>query len=97
MDREEPGPFLPHLFFPSSPFLSTCLQFLGVQTPVLHFVNFLSHCLGTFKFQKTELRKEGFNPAVVRDPLFYLDARKRCYVALDQEAYTRIQAGEEKL
>lgn len=72
------------------------LQFL-VQTPVLYFLNFLSYSLGTFKFQKTELRKEGFNPAVVRDPLFYLDARKGCYVALDQEAYTRIQAGEEKL
>lgn len=63
------------------------------------FLRFLPelHKTGTFKFQKTELRKEGFNPAVVRDPLFYLDARKRCYVALDQEAYTRIQAGEEKL
>lgn len=69
----------------------------------------LGHCLaptssspifllsGTFKFQKTELRKEGFDPAVVKDPLFYLDARKGRYVRLDQEAYTRIQAGEEKL
>ena len=44
-----------------------------------------------------ELRKEGFNPAVVRDPLFYLDARKGRYVPLDQKAYARIQAGEEKL
>uniref|UniRef100_A0A671FNM9 long-chain-fatty-acid--CoA ligase n=1 Tax=Rhinolophus ferrumequinum TaxID=59479 RepID=A0A671FNM9_RHIFE len=55
------------------------------------------HKTGTFKFQKTELRKEGFDPAVVKDPLFYLDARKGRYVRLDQEAYTRIQAGEEKL
>lgn len=52
---------------------------------------------GTFKLQKMELRKEGFNPAVVRDPLFYLDARKGRYVPLDQKAYARIQAGEEKL
>lgn len=73
----------------SSPFLS--------PTPALHFLTFLPHSLGTFKFQKTELRKEGFDPSVVKDPLFYLDARKACYVALDQEAYTRIQAGEEKL
>lgn len=65
--------------------------------PALHFLNFLPHSLGTFKFQKTELRKEGFDPSVVKDPLFYLDARTGCYVALDQEAYTRIQAGEEKL
>lgn len=52
---------------------------------------------GTFKLQKTELRKEGFDPAAVKDPLFYLDARKGRYLPLDREAYTRIQAGEEKL
>ena len=52
---------------------------------------------GTFKLKKTELRKEGFDPTVVKDQLFYLDARKGCYVPLDQEAYTRIQAGQEKL
>uniref|UniRef100_A0A7N5JZF9 long-chain-fatty-acid--CoA ligase n=1 Tax=Ailuropoda melanoleuca TaxID=9646 RepID=A0A7N5JZF9_AILME len=63
------------------------------------FLRFLPelHKTGTFKLQKTELRKEGFDPAVVKDPLFYLDARKGRYVPLDQEAYTRIQAGEEKL
>lgn len=63
------------------------------------FLRFLPelHKTGTFKFQKTELRKEGFDPSVVKDPLFYLDARTGCYVVLDQEAYTRIQAGEEKL
>lgn len=55
------------------------------------------HKTGTFKLQKTELRKEGFDPATVKDPLFYLDARKGRYLPLDQEAYTRIQAGVEKL
>ena len=38
-----------------------------------------------------------FVSSVVKDPLFYLDARKGCYVVLDQEAYTRILAGEAKL
>lgn len=52
---------------------------------------------GTFKFQKTELRKEGFDPAIVKDPLFYLNAQKCRYVPLDQGAYNRIQAGKEKL
>uniref|UniRef100_A0A2K6EUB2 long-chain-fatty-acid--CoA ligase n=1 Tax=Propithecus coquereli TaxID=379532 RepID=A0A2K6EUB2_PROCO len=63
------------------------------------FLRFLPelHKTGTYKFQKTELRKEGFDPAIVKDPLFYLDTRKGHYVPLDQEAYTRIQAGEEKL
>ncbi|XP_029058782.1 long-chain fatty acid transport protein 4 isoform X2 [Monodon monoceros] len=63
------------------------------------FLRFLPelHKTGTFKLQKTDLRKEGFDPTVVKDPLFYLDVRKGRYVPLDQEAYTRIQAGEEKL
>uniref|UniRef100_A0A8C8XQG6 long-chain-fatty-acid--CoA ligase n=1 Tax=Panthera leo TaxID=9689 RepID=A0A8C8XQG6_PANLE len=63
------------------------------------FLRFLPelHRTGTFKLQKTELRKEGFDPSVVRDPLFYLDTRKGRYIPLDQEAYARIQAGEEKL
>ncbi|MBV99034.1 Long-chain fatty acid transport protein 4, partial [Eschrichtius robustus] len=63
------------------------------------FLRFLPelHKTGTFKLQKTDLRKEGFDPTVLKDPLFYLDARKGRYVPLDREAYTRIQAGEEKL
>lgn len=52
---------------------------------------------GTYKLLKTELRKEGFDPAVVKDPLFYLNARQGRYAPLDQQAYTRIRAGEEKL
>ncbi|XP_039717373.1 long-chain fatty acid transport protein 4 [Pteropus medius] len=55
------------------------------------------HKTGTFKFQKTELRKEGFDPAIVKDPLFYLNAQKGRYVPLDQGVYNRIQAGKEKL
>lgn len=63
------------------------------------FLRFLPelHKTGTYKLLKTELRKEGFDPAVVKDPLFYLDARQGRYVPLDRQAYTRIQAGEEKL
>ncbi|XP_060156335.1 long-chain fatty acid transport protein 4 isoform X1 [Globicephala melas] len=63
------------------------------------FLRFLPelHKTGTFKLQKTDLRKEGFDLTVVKDPLFYLDVRKGRYVPLDREAYTRIQAGEEKL
>ncbi|XP_014719066.1 long-chain fatty acid transport protein 4 [Equus asinus] len=55
------------------------------------------HKTGTFKLLKMDLRKEGFDPAVVKDPLFYLDTRKCRYVPLDGEAYSRIQAGEERL
>ncbi|ELW61998.1 Long-chain fatty acid transport protein 4 [Tupaia chinensis] len=63
------------------------------------FLRFLPelHKTGTYKFQKTELRKEGFDPTLVKDPLFYLNTRKGGYVPLDQETYTRIQTGQEKL
>uniref|UniRef100_A0A2K6L805 Long-chain-fatty-acid--CoA ligase n=1 Tax=Rhinopithecus bieti TaxID=61621 RepID=A0A2K6L805_RHIBE len=68
----------------------------GCSEPRLHHF-FFPALPGTYKLQKTELRKEGFDPAIVKDPLFYLDAQKGRYVPLDQEAYSRIQAGEEKL
>nr|AAD11623.1 fatty acid transport protein [Homo sapiens] len=54
------------------------------------------HKTGTYKFQKTELRKEAFDPAIVKTRCsIYIE--KGRYVPLDQEAYSRIQAGEEKL
>ena len=102
-------PFLPRLPFPgSSPALLLCPSSTlaggrvpRTRAPALHPLTLLPPCLlppsGTFKLQKTDLRKEGFDPTVLKDPLFYLDARKGRYVPLDREAYTRIQAGEEKL
>ncbi|XP_038601672.1 long-chain fatty acid transport protein 4 [Tachyglossus aculeatus] len=52
---------------------------------------------GTYKFQKADLRRESFNPSVVKDPLFYLNAHLGRYLPLDAEAYGRIQSGEQKL
>ncbi|KFQ99380.1 Long-chain fatty acid transport protein 4, partial [Opisthocomus hoazin] len=38
----------------------------------------------TYKFQKTELRKQGFDPALVKDKLYFLDSREGRYLPLDQ-------------
>uniref|UniRef100_A0A3Q2QK54 Arachidonate--CoA ligase n=1 Tax=Fundulus heteroclitus TaxID=8078 RepID=A0A3Q2QK54_FUNHE len=52
---------------------------------------------GTFKFQKTELRRDGFNPAAVSDKLFFLDSSRGRYVQLDEELYRSIVSGKHKL
>uniref|UniRef100_A0A8C8RRJ3 Arachidonate--CoA ligase n=1 Tax=Pelusios castaneus TaxID=367368 RepID=A0A8C8RRJ3_9SAUR len=51
----------------------------------------------TYKFQKTELRREGFDPTVVKDRLYFLDSRQGCYLPLDVEAFRRIQSAQQKL
>ncbi|XP_062869788.1 long-chain fatty acid transport protein 4 [Trichomycterus rosablanca] len=52
---------------------------------------------GTFKFQKTELRCEGFDPNVVSDKLYFLDCTKGCYVQLNAELHRSIVSGKQKL
>jgi fatty-acyl-CoA synthase len=51
---------------------------------------------GTFKHRKVELVKEGFDPAAISDPLFFLDG-ERGYVPLDSELYGRIVRGEQRV
>jgi acyl-CoA synthetase (AMP-forming)/AMP-acid ligase II len=46
---------------------------------------------GTFKHQKVDYRHEGYDPARVRDPLFFLDADR--YVPLDAELFEKLRAG----
>ena len=53
--------------------------------------------LGTFKFQKTELRRDGFNPSSVSDKLYFLDSSRGRYIRLDEELYQSIQSGKHKL
>lgn len=49
---------------------------------------------GTFKLQKTKLRQDGFDLGVVKDKLFYYDAKVRQYLVLDEEKYAKIICGE---
>ena len=50
----------------------------------------------TFKHRKTELAAEGFDPAKIRDPLFYRAAGKN-YARLYAAAYRKVCAGEIRL
>lgn len=53
--------------------------------------------VGTFKFQKTELRREGFDPNVVSDKLYFLDCTRGCYVELNAELHRSIASGKQKV
>jgi solute carrier family 27 fatty acid transporter 1/4 len=48
---------------------------------------------GTFKLKKLDYKKEGFNPAVIKDRMFYLDPQSSEYKPLDQMAYDSIVSG----
>ena len=50
---------------------------------------------GTFKHQKVDYRREGFDPARVGDPLYFLEEDR--YVVLDAALHDAIVSGEKKL
>lgn len=52
---------------------------------------------GTFKFQKTELRRDGFNPSTISDRLYFLDSSRGRYNRLDEELYQSVLSGKHKL
>lgn len=63
------------------------------------FLRIRSHAelTGTFKYSKTELVRQGYNPAAIADPLYFDDPEAQAFVPLDQQSYERIQSGESRL
>jgi fatty-acyl-CoA synthase len=51
----------------------------------------------TFKQRKIELQKQGFNPSVIKDPLYVRDAETGRYSPLTPERYDEICSGTVKL
>jgi fatty-acyl-CoA synthase len=52
---------------------------------------------GTLKHVKSRLQREGYDVALVNDPLYFRDDDARTYVPLDAELQRRIEAGELEL
>lgn len=50
----------------------------------------------TFKQMKVKLAEEGFNPALIKDPLFYLEDNKG-YIPMTQETFNCIAEGRLRL
>lgn len=48
----------------------------------------------TYKQQKTNLVREGYDVMKIQDPLYYLNPGTKTYLPLDQGVYTRIMAGK---
>jgi len=70
-----------------SAYVSSALP--GYQRP--YFLRMLKEMriTSTFKHQKTDYRKEAYDPTVVSDPLFFFDGKR--YVPLDEALYRDIQ------
>ncbi len=47
---------------------------------------------GTFKHQKTDYRREGYDPAQVRDPLYFFDGER--YTPLDADIFEALNSGK---
>uniref|UniRef100_F7HXD7 long-chain-fatty-acid--CoA ligase n=1 Tax=Callithrix jacchus TaxID=9483 RepID=F7HXD7_CALJA len=52
---------------------------------------------GTFKHRKVTLVEEGFNPAVIKDALYFLDDTAKMYVPMTEDIYKAISANSLKL
>ncbi|XP_063170210.1 long-chain fatty acid transport protein 2 [Candoia aspera] len=52
---------------------------------------------GTFKYRKVQLAQEGFNPAVVKDTLYFLDDKQKTYVPLTEDIYNSICSNQWKI
>ncbi|KKL80219.1 hypothetical protein LCGC14_2006990, partial [marine sediment metagenome] len=51
----------------------------------------------SFKFKKVDLKKEGFDPEVIEDPLYIRVAYKSDYIPLSKKIYERILNQDFKL
>ena len=49
---------------------------------------------GTFKYTKTDLARQGYDPSATADVLYFNHPEREAFVRLDQALYDRIQAGE---
>ena len=51
----------------------------------------------TFKHTKTDLQREGFDPTLTNDPIYFDDSSARTFVRMDNSLYARIRAGQLRL
>lgn len=52
---------------------------------------------GTFKIQKTRLQREGYDPRLTTDQIYFLNSRAGHYEAVDEELYGAIVEGRMSL
>jgi hypothetical protein len=52
---------------------------------------------GTFKYKKTDLVKDGFDPSVVKDQMYYASTSENDYIDLDSNVFKKISDHELKI
>lgn len=52
---------------------------------------------GTFKIQKTRLQREGYDPRLTTDQIYFLNARAARYEAIDEELFNAVGDGRMSL
>ena len=62
--------------------------------PVFLRIQSVIEVTGTFKQKKTDLVREGFDPTLTADTLYFHDPERRAFVVLDKALHDRIQRGE---
>ena len=45
---------------------------------------------GTFKYKKTDLVKDGFDPSIISDELYFADVSTNQYIKLDADLFQKI-------
>jgi fatty-acyl-CoA synthase len=75
--------------------LSRCLP--PYARPVFLRIRNQVDLTGTFKYSKTELVREGFDPGSCAGQLYFDSAEVDAFIPLDKELYRRIQDGELRL
>jgi fatty-acyl-CoA synthase len=51
---------------------------------------------GTFKYKKTDLAKEGFDPQVVNEPLYFASGEENKYINLDTNLFVKNKQSRSK-
>lgn len=60
------------------------------------FVRFVDQLelTGTFKLPKIFLQRQGFDPAIIKDPLYFLDWKRQEFLNMDHQLYQTIVSGK---
>ena len=89
---DTPVPFLSHMLDAFARHVES--QLPAYARPIFLRVREELEVTGTFKQVKSELRRQGFDPSLVDEPLFFMPARTSSYAALTGDQYRAISSGE---
>ena len=79
--------------------LEELYEYLSEQLPVYSVPVFIRispeiEKTGTFKYKKTDLVKDGYDPSIIQDPIYYASGGDKKYINLDQDSFQKINTLE---